>query len=291
MRLSVITDEISQDLGHALDVMAEYGIQDAELRNVYDRYIVDADESLLARVESDLKSRGMRVPCIDTPLFKCELEEKPSDATTTGPTHGAKERTLGDQMTLLQHSIDLCKRFDSPYIRIFSFWKRGNLTPDIEDRIADLLVRPCEVAERAGVTLLLENEHACYLGTGAETARVVERVGSPALKMVWDPGNAFMAGERPYPSGYEAVAPHLAHVHIKDARVTEEGKLYWTVVGEGEIDYAGHFLALARDGYAGVLALETHYRTPEGDAEKASRQCLDGMKRLIADATTRAANA
>ena len=129
------------------------------------------------------------------------------------------------------------------------------------------------------------------LGTGAETARVVERVGSPALKMVWDPGNAFMAGERPFPSGYEAVAPHLAHVHIKDARVTEEGKLYWTVVGEGEIDYAGHFLALAKAGYDGVLALETHYRTPDGDAEKASRECLDGMKRLIAEATTKAANA
>ena len=76
-----------------------------------------------------------------------------------------------------------------------------------------------------------------------------------------------------------------------DARVTEEGKLYWTVVGEGEIDYAGHFLALAKAGYDGVLALETHYRTPDGDAEKASRECLDGMKRLIAEATTKAAAA
>jgi Sugar phosphate isomerases/epimerases len=286
MRLSVITDEISQDLGHALDVMAEYGIQDAELRNVYDTYIVDADEATLARTEAELKKRGMRVPCIDTPLYKCEIEEKTRDARV-GPTHGARERTLADQMHLLQQSIDLCKRFDAPYIRIFSFWKRGSLTPEIEDRIADLLVRPCEVAERAGVTLLLENEHACYLGTGAETARVIERVGSKALKMVWDPGNAFMAGEQPFPSGYEAARPHVAHVHVKDARVGDDGKLVWTVVGEGEIDYAGQFLALARSGYDGVIALETHYRTADDDREKASRLCLEGMKRLIDDATRR----
>jgi sugar phosphate isomerase/epimerase len=277
MRLSVITDEISQDLGHALKVMAEYGCQDAELRNIYDKYIVDADEELVARAEAEIKRYGMRVPCIDTPFFKCDLE---GGSSPTGPTHGARERSYDDQMSLLQRSIDLCKRFDSPFIRIFSFWRRGQLTPEIEDRIADALVRPCEVAERAGVTLLLENEHACYLGTGKETARVIEKVGSPALKMVWDPGNAFMAGEQPFPSGYEAAKPHLAHMHIKDAVVSPEGKLTWTVVGQGEIDYAGHFKALVADGYDGVLALETHWAGPNGNKEEASRLCLEGMKRL-----------
>jgi sugar phosphate isomerase/epimerase len=283
MRLSVITDEISQDLAHALDVMAEYGCKDAELRNVYGKYIVDADEELLAKVESDLKSRGFTVPCIDTPLFKCDLD--PADGPSGGPTHNAQERTLDDQMTLLQHSIDLCKRFDAPYIRIFSFWRRGALTPEIEDRIADALVRPAEVAARAGVTLLLENEHACYLGTGKETARVVERVGSPALKMVWDPGNAFMAGEQPFPSGYEAAKQHTVHIHIKDALVTADNKLQWTIVGQGEIDYPGQFAALAASGYQGVIALETHFKTESGSTEEASRLCLEGMKRLVEDAT------
>lgn len=282
MRLSVITDEISQDLAHALAVMAEYGCKEAELRNVYEKYIVDADEELLAKVEADLKKAGMTVPCIDTPFFKCDLEGPADDAA--GPTHGAKARSLDDQFHLLQHAIDLCKRFDAPYIRIFSFWKKGPLTPEVEERIADALVRPCELAQRAGVTLLLENEHACYLGTGAETARVIEKVGSPALKMIWDPGNAFMAGERPYPSGYEAARPHIAHLHVKDAFVTDEGKLSWTCVGEGEIDYAAQFKALKADGYDGVVALETHWKGPNGNKEEGSRLCLESMKRLIESA-------
>lgn len=279
MRLSVITDEISQDLGHALDVMTEYGCRDAELRNVYDTYIVDANEETLAKVGAELKRTGFAVPCIDTPFYKCDLDGG-TDAAT-GPTHGAKTRALDEQLHLLQRSIDLCKRFDSPYIRIFSFWKRGPLTPEVEDRIADLLVRPCEIAERAGVTLLLENEHACYLSTGAETARVIEKVGSAALKMIWDPGNAYMAGERPFPAGYEAARPHIAHLHIKDAVVNEEGKLRWTCVGEGDINYAAQFSALKADGFTGVVALETHWNGPNGDKEEASRLCLMGMKRLV----------
>lgn len=288
MRLCVITDEISQDLGHALDVMAEYGCRDAELRNIYNKYIVDAPEEDLRRAEAELARRGFAVPCIDTPLFKCDLPGSTGGAPT-GATHGAQERGMDDQMHLLQRAIDLCKRFNAPYIRIFAFWRRGPLTPDVEERIVSALVPAAEVAVRAGVTLLLENENACYLGTGAETARVVEKVGSPALKMVWDPGNAFMAGEQPYPSGYEEAAPHVAHVHIKDARAADDGRLTWTVVGEGEIDYAGQFAALAKAGYGGAISLETHYKAPNGDPEASSRACLAGMKRLVEAAAAPAA--
>lgn len=282
MRLSCITDEISQDLSHALSVMAEYGCRDAELRNVYGKYIVDADEDLLRRVEKDLAAAGMAVPCLDTPLFKCDLDD--SGQEVSGATHGAGARTLDDQMRLLQHSIDLCRRFGTPYIRIFSFWRRGPVTPDLEDRIAQALTRPCEVAERAGITLLLENEHACYLGTGAETARMIEKIGSRALRMLWDPGNAFMAGETPFPAGWEAAAPHTAHLHVKDARVGADGKPSWTVVGDGDIDYVAQLRALREASFDGVIALETHYRGPDGEPETSSRACLASLRRLLGNA-------
>ena len=277
MRLSVITDEIAQDLSHALAVMSEYGLKEAELRNVYGTYIVDADEALLSRVEQDLAKGGFTVPCIDTPLYKCDLSGLEA---ATGATHNAQERTLEDQIPLLERSIALCKRFNAPYIRIFAFWRRGPLTEEIEDRIAAELVRPCQIAQDAGITLLLENEHACYLGTGVETARMVERIGSPALKMLWDPGNALHAGESPFPEGWDAAWPYTAHVHIKDALKREDGTLAWTVVGEGAIDYKGQFAALKAIHYAGVVALETHYKAPGGDSEASSRACLEGMIQL-----------
>ena len=282
MQLCVITDEISQDLSRALDVMTEYGCTGAELRNLYGKYVVDADDEELRRAQDELRRRGMGVPCIDTPFFKCDLDGPAgAGAEAAGATHGARARALDEQIHLLQRGIDLCKRFDAPLLRVFSFWRRGPLTPDVEERIVGALAQAAEVAERGGVTLALENEHACYLGTGSETARVVEKIGSPALRMVWDPGNAFMAGEQPFPSGYEAAAAHIAHVHIKDARVGEDGKPAWAVVGEGEIDYPGQFRALRAAGYHGAVSLETHYAGPDGDKEAASRQCLAGLRRLL----------
>ncbi len=282
MRPAVITDELSQNLDHALAVMGEYGVTHAELRNVYNKYIVDADETLLKQVEADLAKHGATVCCIDTPLFKCNLE---SSTGSAGPTHGANERTLADQQTLLLHAIDLAKRFGTEYLRIFSFWKQGPLTPEIEDRIADELVRPCELAARAGITLLLENEHACYLGTAAETARVIERVGSPAFKMIYDPGNSFFAGEQPFPAGFAAARNHYAHLHVKDACVNADGMPKWCVVGDGEIDYPGLFAALKADGYTGIVALETHYKGADGgDSETPSRQSLANMIRLMEQA-------
>ena len=278
MTPAVITDEISQDLERALSTMGEHGVSVAELRNVYDRYIVDADEALLQRVEADLKKHGATVCCLDTPLFKCDLD---APKATSGPTHGATARTLADQQTLLLHSIDLAKRFGTTYLRIFSFWKHGALTPEIEERIADELVRPCELAERAGITLLLENEHACYLDTAAETARVIERIGSPALKMVYDPGNSFFAGEQAFPAGYDAARNHYVHVHVKDARVNADGMPAWCAVGDGELDYPGLFAAMRADGYRGAIALETHYKGADGDAETASRESLAALLKLL----------
>ncbi|MCX6367625.1 MAG: sugar phosphate isomerase/epimerase [Armatimonadetes bacterium] len=276
LRLSVITDEIAQDLSHALAVMAEYGLKEAELRNVYGKYIVDADEELLVRVEQDLAAAGFTVPCIDTPLYKCALG---GAEEAMGATHNAQERTLADQLPLLEKSIALAKRFNAPYIRIFAFWKRGPLTPQIEDQIAEALAPACKVAEAAGVTLLLENEHACYLGTGAETARMVARLNSPALKMLWDPGNALCAGELPFPTGWEAAKPYTAHIHVKDAKQLEDNKQQWVVVGEGDIDFKGQFEALKTSGFSGVIALETHYKHPDGP-EASSRPCLEGMIKL-----------
>src|SRR5438445_421656 len=47
------------------------------------------------------------------------------------------------------------------------------------------------------------------------------------------------------------------------------------------VDWAGQFRALAKDGYAGALSLETHWRLKGGTAEESSRQSMAGMKDLL----------
>ena len=278
MKLSVITDEISMDFEHALDVMLEYGVTGAELRSLWDTNIVDLPEDQIERAKRALDDRDMAVSCIASPLFKCDLGD--AAGTAAGRTHQALDRTLSQQMAVLERCIHAADAFETPFIRIFSFWKRGDLTDNIEMEIIGAFEEPAARAEKADVILGLENEHSCYLGTGQEIARVIRAVNSPALKAVWDPGNAFCAGELPYPDGYEAVKDYVVHVHIKDA-VWEDGKPKFMCIGDGRIDYFGQLRALIEDGYDGYLSLETHYR-PGGVPEEGSRQCLASLKEILA---------
>ena len=278
MKLSVITDEISMDFERALDVMLEYGVRSAELRSLWDMNIADLPDEQVAEAETLLKSRGMTVSCIASPFLKCDLAE--SDEGVAGRAHQAKDRGLDEQMVLLDRCIRLADLFNTKFIRVFSFWRRGELTEDIEAQIVQAFEEPAAVAEKGGVILGLENEHACYLGTGEEIARVIKAVNSPALRAVWDPGNALCAREVPYPNGYDAVRDFVVHVHIKDA-VWEGDKPRFVRIGDGLIDYVGQFQALKAAGYRGHLSLETHFK-PGGAAEEGSRQCLASLTEMLA---------
>ena len=278
MELSVIVDEISMDFERALDIMLKHDVKGAELRGLWDTNIADLSHEQVARAKAALDSRRMTVTCIASPFFKCELEG--SEGGKVGQTHQATQRGLDQQMDLLDRCIRLAKVFDTKFVRIFAFWRRGELTEEIEQQIIEAMKEPARIAEKAGVILGLENEHACCLGTGVEIARVIEAVNSPALKAVWDPGNAFCAGEVPYPVGYEAVKDHIVHVHIKDG-VWEGGKVKFVRVGDGDVDYWGQLRALKADGYNGYLSLETHYK-PGGAAEEGSQECLVSLKDMLA---------
>jgi len=276
IKLSVITDEIDPDLDRALDVMLEYDVRGAELRQLWDKNIADAPQDYLDRARTAVQSRGMHVVGIASPFYKCDLPGSAPEGPA-GPLHSATARGLADQIAMLERMIATARFFDTRLIRVFSFWKRGPLTPEVEETIVDAFAEPVSLAEAAGMVLGLENEHACFVATGAQVARVVDEVSSPALRAIWDPGNALFAGERPFPVGYEAARGRIAHVHVKDARIAPGAPApEWTIVGQGDIDYAGQIAALVADGYDGYLSLETHY-AGEATKEASSRVCLEGL--------------
>lgn len=294
MQLAAITDEISQEFEHALDVMLEYGATGAELRGLWGTNIADLTDDQAARAKSALREREMRAVCLATPFFKCDLTpQAPNAGESAGAMHLAVPRGLEQQMELLTRCIRLAHLFETPLLRVFTFWRKEALTPGIEARIVEAFAAPLALAEREGVVLGLENEHACFIGTGEEAARIAAAIDSPNLKIVWDPGNAYFAGENPFPFGYDAVKPFLAHVHVKDGKMVDAPDLgprpQWCVIGDGEIDFVGQFAALKRDRYTGWISLETHYRPETGSGpdgkgtpEDGSRPCLAALRTLLA---------
>jgi sugar phosphate isomerase/epimerase len=109
-------------------------------------------------------------------------------------------------------------------------------------------------------------------------------VNSPAFRSIWDIGNALVAGEtRAYPDGYEAVRPWISHVHVKDGVLHADGSSEWRPIGGGQVDFAGQLRALQRDGYHGVISLETHYKPAEGSKEQGSRESFAGLIGVLKD--------
>jgi len=279
MKLAVITDEISGDLAHALSVMREYGAAGAEIRNIWDKNIADISDSEAQHAAKIVRDAGAEVVCIASPVFKCDLNDGESPAP--GMTHNAADKPLKEQPAVLRRCLEIAEITGAEIVRVFSFWKRGDLTPAIENRIVEELASAAEMAAKYGKTLALENEYSCYIGTGEDTARVIRRVGKPNLLAVWDPANAFFAGEIPYPNGYNAVRSITAHFHIKDAVRLKTGEVRIAPMGEGQIDYDGQLRSLKADGYKGWCSLETHYIPQGGSKEEGTRICLAALKYML----------
>ena len=168
-------------------------------------------------------------------------------------------------------------------VRIFTYWRVDDPTkayPYVRDRMA----KAAEVAARSNIILNIENEHSCNVGTGKELGRLLKDVNSPSLRGVWDPANATMLGEVPFPDGYEAVKGLFPHMHVKDSRKNAKtGELEWAPVGGGIVDFKGQFQALLRDRYEGTISLETHYRRPDGNKVESTRESLTGLFKVLGE--------
>jgi len=278
-RLGVITDEISEDFDHALSVCAELGIRDIELRSIWDKSVVDHDGESLVRIKSAIHNGGFAVVGIASPFLKTHLVD--TGAAAAGNTHSAAIASRADQPGVLERTLNAAEVLDAPIVRTFSFWRIDDPESARND-ILEELTRATETVRAAGRLLGLENEHACNIATGEESRWYLDRIADPTFGLIWDPGNEAALGHNPIPGAYELVKNRIHHIHLKDAISFEEGAGF-TAVGDGAIDYDQQFKLLLRDGYDGVLSIETHYRK-NGEKEPATRDTAAGIRRVAAAA-------
>ncbi len=276
-KLGVISDEITQDFEKALAWIKGYGLEWVELRTIWGKYIPEFPPDDEKRVQDLLAKYNLRVSVLDSAYFKITLPGTTSKFAEGKGDFAANEHEK--QGALLERAIARAKDFGTDKVRIFSFWRVDD-PHTVFDRVAKELDKTAAVAKAEGIRLLLENEFACNVATGAEGAAMLNAVKAPALGLNWDPGNAYAAGERkPYPDGYDLLdKKRLWHMHLKDAEGTG---VVWRPIGGGQIDYLGQFRAILKDGFTGTMSLETHYLNAEKDKESSSRESMDGLLKVI----------
>jgi L-ribulose-5-phosphate 3-epimerase len=285
--LSVLTDEISQDLDRALAVATrEFGMKYVDFREAHGKNVMNWSAAEIAESRTLLARYGARVACIASPIFKVDWPDAPKSAfSPVKRDEFGADFTFAQQDELLERAFDLARTFETDRIRIFDFWRLEDQKP-YRAAIDDTIRRAAVKAAKQKLTLVLENEYACNTATGAEAARLLAAIPEPSLQITWDPGNAAFRGETPFPDGYAKLPKNrIGHVHCKDAVRNADGKWEWMAMGRGVIDWAGQFRALRKDGYRHAMALETHWRGA-GTPEESSRQSFAGMKGLLEKATS-----
>jgi sugar phosphate isomerase/epimerase len=276
-RVSVITDEISNDFDHACSVAAnDFGMKWVELRSLWGKTVTDLDSTDVGRAQEVLGKYSLRVTDIASPFFKVNWPGAPASkfGGRNQPPTDFKE-----QDALLVRSIARAKDFQTDKIRCFDFWRLDDPAP-YRDAMDKKLREAVETTEAAGIHLVLENELDCNTATGREAARTLAAV--PGLALNWDPGNAVLRGELDaFPAGWQALPKdRILHCHVKNGARDASGKLGWSPVDIGIIDWTAQFRALKDAGYHAAVSLETHWRSGKGP-EDSSRVSWAGMKKCL----------
>ena len=285
-RLSVISDEISQDFQRVVDVCQEYGVGLVEPRSVWDTPPPKLSLEQAARMKDILAAANMSICCIASPFLKCDL----GDA-----------QQYHDHLGILRHCVELAHFFGCKIIRGFTFWKTGPAEA-VWQQLLDAYAEPIRICEAEDVCIGIENEASTHIATAAEAERMYQDLAHPRVRAIWDPANEVFApdGELPFPTAFERIKPYIIHVHIKDAvrdASAPDGARCVPVGDGGYIDYPAQFRALIDMGYEGACSLETHWRPnaeldtellnrPGGAAfseggELASRICFENIQRIL----------
>lgn len=284
-QLGIITDGISREFEHALDVMREHGLRHAELQYVWDKEVGDLSDSQIGRVQDLVRQYGIKVCCVSRHNF-------------AGMGVGSTE--VGDaahsqHMDALRRCIAEARALECELVRIMSFRKEmilfgsggaeaWNVSTGAWDKAKVLLAPAVDLAEREGVTLAVETGNNAIVTSGWLGRRLVEEMGSERLRVLWDPGNSLYCAEPAYPDGYEALRGCLGHIHIKDVRVDiPKATVDQCRFGTGQM---APFLqdiaeALERDRYSGVVSLESVHRPAVGSFEDGFRASFPEFRRIF----------
>jgi len=280
-QLSVITDEISQDFGHAVEVAAkEFGVGLVELRGLWNKNIVNLNETEMAEAKNLLAKHDLKVTDIASPLFKVDWPGAPkSKYSPKGTSYGANF-SFDQQDEVLERAANMAHAFGTNRIRLFDFWRLEDDKPyrkDMDEKLREFSAK----AAKQSMILILENEYECNTATSPEAARTLAAVQNKNFFLNWDPGNAARLGDKAFPEGY-AMLPkdRIGHMHLKDVKRKPDGDYDWECMGRGIIDYESQFRAMLRDGYRGTMSLETHWNGA-GNMEESSRQAMAATKELL----------
>ena len=286
MKLGVICDGISRDLGHAIDVMDEFDLEYAELQFIGDTEVGDHTQQEISQTDLLLRDRGKLVSCLSRHIFA---------GMTSSNRVGDDLHTM--HMDALKRVIDMAHTVGSPLVRILTqrkeqiLWgkngaEKWNVAHGAWDSMAPMIAPAVELAKSEGLVLVVETGNGTLVNSNYTARKLIDELDAKdTLKVLWDPGNNCWCHELAYPDGYDELkGGYLGHIHIKDVNVdTPRAMLEVCRMGEGQLAnlFQPIASALRADAYDGVISFESVYHSGNGNFEEGFRLCVDRFKALF----------
>jgi len=273
MKISIITDEISADPETAIELGVEWGVRDFEIRGYGTDRVPLFSDYQKTRLKELMDEYGIRIVAISPGLFKIPAPSKTRlrfplqsfDVHLYQNWKSAQDLVKFHSQELLLRSFEFAEDFGVKKVIIFSFQKADISANDAPDDVLEILESASNSAGLRDLQLAIEVEDGYWADTGEHTGKMLEKINQPALGVNWDPSNALVAGDNPFPDGYEQIKQYVKHVHFKDVILhPTSGPKY---VIEGQIDWAGQIRALNKDEYQGHISVETHMKNKVSSAK------------------------
>jgi 3-dehydroshikimate dehydratase len=280
--LSAFGDEVADRLEAQLDALRREDVRFLEFRGVDRTGVLDLSDEALDGIRTRLAAYGIGVSSLASPVGKAPID---------GDFDLERRR--------LRRAAVAARRLGTACIRVFSFFVSDGRHGRHRDEVLRRMSTLARDAQAGAFTLVHENESYIYGDTPERCRDLIEGVGSPALRLVFDPANFVQAGVRPYTDAWPLLAPYVVHVHVKDAVAVERDGLppYPAPVprdqlmdsvrlpGEGDGELRPLLRALAACSYQGFLVIEPHLerRLPDQDGPARFKAAVRSLRALLRD--------
>lgn len=259
--LSAFADEFAPDLEMQMNLLAAEGIYHIDLRTVRGKGVLQLTDDEVEAIKKRLDDRGFRIASIASSIANTPITD---DFTP--------------QLKPFMRAIQLAHYFGTPYIRIFSFAIPKEADKDsYKDEVVRRMRELTRIAEREGITLLIDNDSFAFVDNGERARDILGTIGSPHLRLTFDPANFIKAPVLPMTDAYPLVAPYIAYVHMKDARLNT-GEVVPAGEGDGEIRKL--IAALKESHYSGFISVEPK-GTPGIAHPDFSLKAVKALKKLL----------
>ena len=251
MHIGIVTDEVTRDLGEALDLAGEWGISRFELREGATARFPGFTSEEISLVDH-ATAAGATITAVSPGIFKSNVQQA--------------DQRKHEIEVVFPKAIELARRFGCETVIAFSF-DGCDEAPANRLQVLRAFEQIGEQAAAANLVVAFENEPQFWIDRPRETVGLLEEIGHPALRLNWDPANLHWSGQTPDADAFALLKPLLVNLHVKDF-TPDDDEVPWRPLGDGIVPWKTLLPVIIAEAGLSHLTVETHCEPLIPNSEK-----------------------